>query len=330
MNERDGGRRDGKKGDGTAREVEMSVPLGTHRLATPLMAAAGCAGFGHELVRWGGLEPFGALVTPSLTHVPQEAGEERVILESPSGIVHPHDTPNVGASTLEATRLPWEVVAPTPVVVSIAGDTSGDFAEAAAEVRRRTALRGVFGVEVNLSVPNVANSGRPFARDEYAATKVISRVREHLPRNIVLFVKLSLASDVVDMTRGVVKAGADAVVLGHPPRAVAIDTVSLRSRTRGHASMAGPALLPMTLGAVFELKAAMLSGRLPSAPIVAGGGISRPDDAVQALAAGASAVQIGSALFRDPRTGLVVDDGVRVYCERHGTTPADLVGAAHS
>lgn len=313
-----------------ATDVDLTTVLGAHRLASPLIAASGCAGFGHELVRWGGLSAFGALVTPSLTHEPQEAIDERVLVESPAGLVHPHDTPNVGASTLNATRLPWEVAGETPVIASIAGATSGDFADAAAAVRRRTAMRGLVGVEVNLSVANEANSGRPFAGDEYAVTKVIARVREHLPRNVLLAAKLTTGTDVVELSRACLKSGADAIVLGSPPSALSIDTATLRPRMRWRAAMAGPALLPLTVGAVFEVKAAMNAGRLPQAPLVASGGIAGLDAVVQALAAGASAVQVGSALFRDPRVGVTLRASLASFLVDRGLSVAQLVGAAHA
>lgn len=310
--------------------VDLSVTIGTHRLTSPLMAAAGCAGFGHELARWGGLAGFGALVTPTLTSEPRESREPRIVVEAASAILYPHDVANVGANALIATRLPWEVCGDTPVVVSIAGATSGEFADAAAAVRRRTAGRGLLGVELNLSVPNEANSARPFSRDEYAVTKTVARVREHLPRNLVLFAKLTLGGDVVDLARAALKSGADAIVLGHPPAAMSIDPQTLTSRTRGAATMAGPALLPMTLATVHELKAAMIAGRLPSAPIVAGGGIAAVDAVVQALAAGASAVQVGSALFRDPRSGQSLRTELADYLARRNATVRDLVAAAHA
>lgn len=310
-------------------DIDVSVTLGNHRLASPLLAASGCGGFGHELVRWGGLGGFGALVTPTLTSEARESSERRVVVETPSGVVHPHDVPNIGANALSATRLPWEICGETPVVASIAGDTSGDFAEAAAAVRRRTAARGLLGVEMNLSVPNEANSGRPFARDEYAVTKVVARVREHLPRNLLLFAKLTLGTDVVELARAALKSGADVIVVGHPPAATSIDPTTLRPRTRGAATMAGPALLPMTLGAVFELKAAMIAGRLPSAPIVAGGGIARAEDVVAALAAGASAVQMGTALIRDPRAGVTTLDALRRHCSELSMPPSAMTAVAH-
>lgn len=308
---------------------DLSVRLGLHTLASPLMAASGCAGFGHELKRWGGLNAFGALVTPSLSHEPREPSEEMRIVETPSAIVHPHDLPGVGTQSLSASHLPWEVCEPTPVVVSIWGETSGDFADAAADVRRRSASRGVMGLEANLSVPNASNNDRPFARDEYSATKVIARVREHLPRNVMLMAKLMLGSDLLDVARGVLKSGADAIVLGHPPAAVAIDPVTLRRTSVGAASVAGPALLPIMLGACFELTHHMRAGRLPTAPIIASGGVATVHDAVAALAAGASAVQVGSALFRNPRAGAQIHAGLAAYCQERNLGVADLIGRAH-
>lgn len=308
--------------------VDLRTRLGQHQLTSPLLTASGCAGFGHELKRLGALEPFGALITPSLCHDGHSASDVH-LAEGPSSVVFGRETAGIATQGLDASSLPWEVCDPTPVIVSIWGRNSGDFADAAADVRRRSAMRGLLGVEVNLSVGNESNSDRPFARDEYSATKVIARVREHLPRNVLLVAKLILGSDVLEIARGAVKSGADVIALGYPPAALNIDPMTLAPSHSARASFAGPALLPMMLGSVYELRAHMEAGRLGVTPIIAGGGVAQTSDVVAALAAGASAVSVGSALFHDPHVGVRLHAGLTQELQRRQCGVTDLIAAAH-
>lgn len=280
--------------------VNLRVSIGGLRLTSPVMAAAGCGGFGHELARLGVLEHLGALVTPSISASSHPTQHRVRLTEAPSSLVLPTDWPTIGTDTMQPTRVPWEGEQGVPVVASLVGSTSGEFAQAAAGLRRRTLLRGVGGVEVNLACPDAGNKGIPFSYADFAATKVIARVREELPRNVPVLAKLSAdVSDVVEIARGCVKSGAEAVVVTSPLRALSMAGVRLSLPARS-AGLSGPALLPVTLRAVHDLAAAIRDGRLPPVAIVAVGGISNGHDAAQAMAAGASAVQLGTALIHDP------------------------------
>ena len=309
-------------------ESSLRTRLHNHELVSPLIAASGCGGFGHELRHLGALDGLGGLITPSMCR--DGGASQDVHLDcGPSSVVFPREVATVPTSSLSASALPWAICQPTPVIVSIWGKNSGDFADAAADVRRRSALSGLIGVEVNLSVPNESNSNRLFAHDEYSATKVVGRVREHLPRHILLIAKLLLGSDTLDVARGVIKAGADVISLGYPPSAVALERDTLRPRSQVPVSFAGPALLPMMLGSVFELRAHMNAGRLPATPIIAGGGVSSVADALAAMAVGARAVQLGSVLLRDPWVAATMSQQLYDECHRRGVDVAELEGIAH-
>ncbi|WP_265446871.1 dihydroorotate dehydrogenase [Flexivirga meconopsidis] len=313
-------------------DIDLTVNAGGLALQTPVMGASGCCGFGHELLRLGRAGDVSALVTPSLTARTQSSDHRGVLLEVPSGLVSPTDRPSLGTGQLEATRLPWDADGIPPVIVSLAGNLSGAYAEAADQLRRQSLMRRVAGVEVNLACGDRKNDDRPFAHDVFGATKVIARVREQLPRDLPLFAKLSAdVHDLVEIARGCVKSGATGLVVSSPLRALSIDLPTLRPRlTPAVTGLSGPAILPITLRAVWELRAAVLSGRLPNVAVVAVGGIARASDAVQALAAGASAVQVGSVMLHDPSSAERVTTGLLAECERLGIPSVkDLIGRAH-
>lgn len=313
--------------DATA--CDLTIAIGGLQLAMPVMGAAGCAGFGQELARLGLLESFGAIVTPSLRARSGATAHRARLVESPSGIVLPTDWPSIGADSLQPANLPWEGTG-IPVIASLLGNTSGDLAAAAHGLRHRTHMRGVRAVEVNLAVPNAANNGVPFAHDAFAATKAVAGVRGELPREVPVLAKLAAdVTDVVEIARGCVKSGAEGIVVTAPLRAVSLRGLSpdLPPTATG---LSGPALLPVTLRAVWDLRAAILTGRLGSVAIIAVGGIDSPEAAAHAISAGATAVQLGSALVHDPGSGATVSRGLGEQCRLHGASSIrDLVGAAH-
>lgn len=316
------------------REAGSSPSLRTHvaglTLDVPIMAAAGCGGFGPELARLGVLRHLGALVTPSISARSRSTAHRVSLLEAPSSLVLPTDWPTVGTNALGPNGLPWEIENAVPVIASLVGSTSNEFGAAAAGLRRQTLLRGVVGVEVNLGCPDATNRGIPFSHADFAATKVISRVREELPRGIPVFAKLSAdVTDIVPIARGCVKSGAAGLVVTGPLRALAMDGVRLALPSDA-AGLSGPALVPVMLRAVYDLAAAVRDGRLPHVSIVAVGGISTGLHAAQAIAAGAAAVQVGTALIHDPGALATLTGDLADRLSGLGLDDIrDLVGTAH-
>lgn len=310
--------------------VSMGTTVAGIALEQPVLAAAGCGGFGRELHRLGVLEHLGALVTPSISARSHATAHRSMLVEAPSSLVLPTDWPTVGANTFDLQGLPWEIDGAIPVVASLVGTTSNEFGTAAAALRRQTLMRGIVAVEVNLGCPDATNRGTPFSHADFAATKVIARVREELPRDVPVLAKLSAdVTDMVPVARGCVKSGAAGLVVTGPLRALAMQGVRL-ALPYDAAGLAGPALLPVTLRAVYELTRAVRDGRLPMVSVVAVGGIATGAHAAQALAVGASAVQVGTALIHDP--GAVARLGAELEAELKGLglkDVRDLVGTAH-
>ena len=265
----------------------MTVDLAGLTLASPVLVASGCGGTGRELAPYLDLRRLGAFVTRSITLDPRPGGPMPRLVETPSGLVNAIGFHNNGLEHFLATELPWLVQRGVRVVVSIAGASMGEYADLA---RRLGSAPGVSAIEVNLSAPDSAGSGVLDVREPFHAGGVVSAVRRGLPRGIPVLAKLrGDVVRVVEAARTVLEAGAEAVVVGNAHPAAMPD-----GRAGG---LSGPAIRPLALRSVSEVHAA-----LPGAAIVACGGIATTADARSFLAAGATAVQVGSALLHDPTT----------------------------
>ncbi|MBC9957508.1 dihydroorotate dehydrogenase [Yimella sp. cx-51] len=311
----------------------LAVDVGGLALKHPVMGASGCVAFGRELTRLGIADDLAAIVTPSMTAATRLASERGVLRESASGLLAPTIRPSLGVDRLRPTALPWDREGIPTVVVSLAGTTNGEYAEVAQALRRNSLMRRVAAVEINLACPDAKNSNKPFSHDEFQAAKVVARVREELPRSVPLLAKLSAdVTDIAEVARGCVKAGATAIVVGSPLRAISpphpqSGRIDVSAPAGG---ISGPAILPITLRAIWDLRSAVLSGRMAPVHLVAVGGISTAGDALGAFAVGATAVQLGTALLHDPSSARTVLDGVRNHLMDNGIESVlDLVGRAH-
>ena len=209
----------------------------------------------------------------------------------------------------------WRV----PVVVNVAGESVGDYAELA---RRLDGVPGVSGLELNVSCPNVED-GLEFGTDPRAAAEVTAAVRRRT--TLPLIVKLTPnVTDIVAMARAVVDAGADALTLINTFPAMSIDIEARRPALGwGSGGLSGPALKPIALKMVYEVAAAV------DVPIIGCGGVTSGEDAVEYLMAGACAVQVGTATFLNPRAPLDVLEGLEAFLrENEFGDVHGLIGAA--
>ncbi len=256
-------------------------------LPNPVLVAAGCGGTGRDLAAYGGLASLGGFVTRSITLTPRAGGPTPRIVETPSGLAHAVDLQNPGVDQFLALELPWLVQAEARVFVSIVGRSLGDYAELA---RRLGRAPGLAGVEVNLSPPDAEPSGVFDVREPFHAASVVAAVRRDLPRGVPVLAKLRPdLVRVAETARVVLEGGADAVVVGNALPAAMIDGRS--------AGLSGPAIRPVAVRCLTEVLSAV-----PDAPTIACGGIATAEDARAALALGAVAVQVGTALLHDPTT----------------------------
>lgn len=255
-------------------------------LPGPVMVASGCGGTGRELAPYVDLDGL-AFVTRSITLDPRPGGAAPRIVETPSGLVHDVGLQNPGLEHFLATELPWLVRAGARVYVSVAGGSVAEYADLA---RRLARAPGVSGLEVNLSDPDQVGHRLFEVREPFHAASVVAAVRREFSDDRPVLAKLRPeTSRVVETARAVHEAGARAVVVGNALPA------ALPDGRRG--GLSGPAVVPVTLRCVREVCLA-----LPDLAVIGAGGITDTTDARSYLAAGALAVQLGTALLHDPTT----------------------------
>ncbi len=282
--------------------VDMSVGLAEARLPNPVMTASGCAANGKELHRFFDVAGLGAFVTKSVMAQPRSGRGTPRMAETPSGMLNSIGLQGPGIAAFVQHDLAWLKSVGARALVSIAGSSSGEFADVAAILRASDAFDAVVGVEVNISCPNVANRGLVFACDPLASAKVIALVLEQLPRDLPVLAKLSPdVTDIVSVASACVKAGASGLTMINTLLGMAIDTERMRPQLGGTTGgLSGPGIRPVAVRAVWQVRAAMFEGRFPTVPIVGVGGVRTGRDALELVAAGASAIQVGTATFSDP------------------------------
>ncbi len=292
--------------------VDLTTDLAGLRLTTPVVTASGCGGTGRELPPYLDLTTLGAFTTRTITLDPRPGSPGRRVVPVPAGVVADTGHQNPGLQGFLATELPWLAQQRVRTVVSVTASSLGEYGELAGRVGNAP---GVHGVEVNLGGLS----------DPHQAGKVLHVVRREVPRGVLVLVKLRLGPEAVDVARTTAREGADAVVLGHGLPGMVLDPDTFAPVPAGDARLSGPALGPVTLRAVWDLHE-----QLPDVPVVACGGVRTGADAVALLAAGATAVPVGSALLADPAAPATVAAGIADALARRGlASVADLVGLGH-
>jgi dihydroorotate dehydrogenase (NAD+) catalytic subunit len=301
--------------------VDLSVQVGSLRLPNPVMTAAGTAGHGAELGAYVDLADLGAVVVKSLSAEPWPGNPPLRVHPTPAGMINSVGLQGPGVAAWLRDDLPGLLDAGARVVASIWGRTVDEY-RAAAEALA-DAPDGVLAVEVNLSCPNLSGHGI-FAQSAEASAEVVAATDAcGRPR----WAKLTaMVTDLPAVARAVLDAGAEAITVANTVPGMVIDLEARRPILGGRpGGVSGPAIRPIVVKAVYDCRAA-----LPDAPIIGVGGIARGADAVEMIMAGADAVQVGTAIFADPRAPAVVLDELTTWCRDHDVPRlADLKGTAH-
>ena len=318
--------------DHPSTDIDMSTDLAGAVLPNPLMTASGCAANGKELQRFFDVSRLGAFVTKSVMAEPRSGRGTPRMAETPSGMLNSIGLQGPGIRAFVEEDLPWLKSARARALVSIAGSSSDEFAHVAAVLRDSPAFDAVVGVEVNISCPNVANRGLVFACDPASSATVIAMVREQLPSRIPVLAKLSPdVTDIVSIAAACMQAGASGLTMINTLLGMAVDTDLLRPHLGGiTGGLSGPGIRPVAVRAIWQVHAGMRQGMVPAGPIVGVGGVRTGRDALELVAAGASAVQVGTATFNDPMAPLqVASELADLLVERGFARFADAVGVAH-
>lgn len=292
--------------------VAMQTELGALTLKGPVLTAAGCAGTGRELDAFFDITAVGAFITPSISLHARAGLPTPRMAETPSGLVHAIGHQGPGVDRFIERDLAWLAQRGTRVIVSIVGATPEEYPKVAQRLR---SAGGFDAIEVNLAAANPATPGRQLAQDPEAAASVVQAVRRHGDSRIPVLAKLSSdASDIAEVARAVVRAGADALTLANAPAALDIDVDTMLPALGGVVgALSGPAIRPLALRCVWQVRQA-----LPQVPILGSGGIRNGLDALAFILAGAHAVAVGSTLFRDPSAPVRIHEELARALEERG------------
>jgi dihydroorotate dehydrogenase (NAD+) catalytic subunit len=282
------------------------------------MTASGTFGYAKEYENLVDLNRLGAIIVKGLSLMPARGNPPPRIVETACGMLNAIGLENVGLEAFIKEKLPFLQKLKGPVMANIYGTSIEGYAELA---ERLNDLEGLAGIEVNISCPNVKAGGIAFGSDVDMAHKVIEEVRRRYRR--FLMVKLSPnVTDIASIAKGVEEAGADAISLINTITGMAIDIKTRRPKLANiTGGLSGPAIKPVALRMVWQAAKAV------KIPIVGIGGIMTAEDAIEFIIAGASAVQVGTVNFVNPRASMEIIDGIAAYLRENRIVAfRDLIG----
>ena len=298
--------------------MDLSVQIGSLKLANPLMAASGCYGYGVEYAEAVDLSSLGAVVSKGLFLKPREGHPPERIVETPSGMLNAIGLQGIGVHRYIAEKLPELRRLGATNVINICGSTLDEYVELA---RILSDAEGVHALELNISCPNIKEGGITFGCSLHGTFDVVSAVRK-VTRLPVIPKLTPNVTDVASFAKAAEDAGADAVSLVNTFLAMAIDVETRRPKLSNIVGgLSGPAIRPIAVRMVYECQRAV------KIPVIGMGGIATATDALEFMIAGAAAVQVGTANFVDPFIWTKLVNGIRDYMTRHQIARlADLVG----
>jgi dihydroorotate dehydrogenase (NAD+) catalytic subunit len=288
-------------------------------VANPVMTASGTFGWGTEYEHLFDIQRLGAIVCKGTTLKPREGNPQPRLAETPSGVLNSIGLQNIGVKAVIKEKAPlwagWRV----PVIVNIVGETVAEYARLAQEL---DGVAGISALEVNIGCPNIKAGGAEFGARTEPAAEVTAAVRA--ATSLPVMVKLTPnTTDIAEIARAVAGAGADAISLINTPRGMAID-IAKRQPLLGNkfGGLSGPAIKPIALYMVYAVAGAV------KLPVIGVGGITTAEDALEFIMAGASAIQVGTANFTNPRAPLDVLEGIEQFMQKEGIKDiAELIGA---
>jgi dihydroorotate dehydrogenase (NAD+) catalytic subunit len=282
--------------------VDLTVQIGALRLRNPILAASGTFGYGLEFAHLVNLNRLGGFVTKGLSREPMEGAPAPRLCETPSGMLNAVGLQNVGVRAFVAEKLPVLRSFDTAVIANVFGYAQEDYVEV---IRVLEDAEGVAAYELNISCPNVKKGGMQFGADPGMVAEVVGSARKAAARR-PLWVKLSpLVTDIGLIARAAEGAGADALTVANTYPAMAVDVRTRKSRLGSlTGGLSGPAIKPITLRLVWEARKAV------KIPIIGLGGVETVEDVLEYLTVGASAVQVGTASFADPKVSEVLVEGL--------------------
>ena len=274
--------------------VDLSVQVGALRLRNPIITAGGTFGYGVEFAHLVDLNKLGGIVTKGISRDPIEGAPAPRVCETASGMLNAVGLQNIGVEDFIKTKLPVLQNYNTTVIVNVFGYCLEDYVEV---IHKLEDVEGISAYELNISCPNVKQGGMQFGASPSAVVEVVGAGRKAAAKRPLWVKLMPLVTDIKEIARAAESAGADALTIANTYPAMAIDLKTGRSKIGNPTGgLSGPAIKPITLRLVWEARRAV------EIPILGLGGIETAEDVLEYVAVGASAVQVGTASFADPRS----------------------------
>jgi dihydroorotate dehydrogenase (NAD+) catalytic subunit len=297
---------------------DLSVQIGNLRLKNPVLVASGTFGYGSEYGRFVDLSLLGGIVTKTLTPEPWPGNPPPRAAETASGMLNSIGLQNVGVEAFIREKMPYLRTLDTALVVNVGG---GPLEEFVYVTERLADCEGIDALEINMSCPNVSG-GLDFSTDPRRAGDLIGTLRRVTSLPIIAKLTPNI-TDITEIAASVEEAGADAISAINTIRGMAIDIHTRRPKLGAiMGGLSGPAIKPVAIASIYRVVNRV------HIPVIGIGGIVSAEDALEFMIAGATAVQVGTANFVEPRAGATVVDGLTTWCTASGvSTIRDIVGS---
>lgn len=298
--------------------AQLGVTIGSLKLNNPVLTASGTFGYGEEFSDFIDLNRLGGFIVKGTTLEPRQGNDYPRMVETPSGMLNAVGLQNKGVDYFIENIYPRLTKYTSEIIVNISGSSVEDYAKVAEKLN---VLPRINAIEVNISCPNVKTGGMAFGTTASGAASVTKAVREAFDKTLI--VKLSPnVTDITEIARAAESEGADAVSLINTLMGMSIDV----ERQRPHLStytggLSGAAVRPVAVRMVWQVHKAV------KIPVIGLGGIMSGRDAVEFILAGATAVEIGTANFINPKVTVEIVEFIDDYCRRHGVSDINqLIG----
>lgn len=301
-----------------AEQNPLATTLCGIALRNPVLAASGTFGYGIEFAKIVNLNKLGGIVTKGLSREPIAGNPAPRLWNTEAGMMNSVGLQNVGVAAFIRDKLPKLREHSVPVIANVFGYAVDDYMEV---VRALESADGIAAYELNVSCPNTKEGGVFFSSDPASLADLIARVRPVATRPLIVKLSPNVAR-IESFAKAAQESGADAISLVNTFVSLAIDAKTRAPRIgAGFGGLSGPAIKPLALRLVYEAACAV------TIPVIGLGGILNGEDAAEFLIAGASAVQVGTASFVDPRAPLRIATQLeRVLRKLNASKPSDLVG----
>jgi dihydroorotate dehydrogenase (NAD+) catalytic subunit len=300
--------------------VDLRVQVGVLRLANPIVAASGTFGYGLEFSHLVNLDALGGFVTKGISLEPIEGAPAPRLCETSSGMLNAVGLQNIGVTSFVKDKLPLLRKYNTHLIVNVFGYGLDEYVEV---IRRLEDADGISGYELNISCPNVKKGGMQFGSSPELVGEVVAAARKAAVKRPLWVKLMPLVTDIGLIARTAETAGADALTVANTYPAMSIDFASGKSRLgRLAGGLSGPAIKPITLRLVYEVSKAV------NIPVIGLGGIETAADVLEYVSVGATAVQVGTASFSDPKVSEdIVGSLSRAICDVKASSIKELRGS---